>query len=382
MRYSDELSVTTHINKNINSDKIITEFLNSLDDYQNTFSNIAQSLEKKTVSRKTHIKHLNEAYFDEELVLVLGAGVSQYYGLPDWNTLLQKLLINLLKSEQNENSKNSASLLTSIFSPSPLILARNIQQRYKDKTDDLYFENQVRDLIYEKMDDSDISKLFKEIRHFCVAPGKSPNLDSVITFNYDDILENYLSNMEIKIPYKPIFSDGMQAKAGEIPIYHVHGFLPRDDKLTSKNKITISEDFYHMLYTDIYCWSNVVQIDKFTNNKCLFIGISFTDPNLRRLLDIAKRLRGEKQKPHYLLKIKHNVEEIKETLLNKSSNENHQNITILKDIDENEVTQIVNELVTIMKRFEEEDALSFGVNIIWMDDYDEIPSILSQIREL
>ena len=82
------------------------------------------------------------------------------------------------------------------------------------------------------------------------------------------------------------------------------------EKLDNRNKITFSEDFYHQLYTDVYCWSNIVQIDKFTNNTCLFIGISLTDPNLRRLLDVAKKLRGNKSTPHYIIKERYNKKKI------------------------------------------------------------------------
>jgi len=85
----------------------------------------------------------------------------------------------------------------------------------------------------------------------------------------------------------------------EIGIYHVHGFLPRKDEIKTDNKITLSEDIYHAQYNDIYSWQNLVQLDKYQNCVCLFIGISLTDPNLRRLLDIAKNQRVDKSIVHY-----------------------------------------------------------------------------------
>ncbi|UZN01437.1 SIR2 family protein (plasmid) [Lysinibacillus sp. MHQ-1] len=63
-----------------------------------------------------------------------------------------------------------------------------------------------------------------------------------------------------------------------------------------ENSITLSENLYHRQYIDVYSWNNMVQINKFKDNVCIFIGISLTDPNIRRLLDIAKVQKGDNQK--------------------------------------------------------------------------------------
>lgn len=329
--------------------------------------------------KEDQLENLKKSYNNQNLVLILGAGSSKKYGLPDWSTLLQKLLIKDLEKEPETSncSKDYAVLIKSVFSPNPLILARNIQLKCKNNDhEELSFEEEVRNAIYEEINDNTIIPLYREIRQFCIAPRNKPNLDSIITFNYDDILENCLSQLEIEIPFKSIYSARMKPKADELPIYHVHGFLPRDGKLDSKNKITLSEDLYHQLYTDVYSWSNIVQINKFTNNTCLFIGTSFTDPNLRRLLDVAKEQRGDKLISHYLFRERYNKEEIKNKIsevmlkLNKEINDSEEELNLKTEI-----------FIKIMNKFEEEDALSFGVSIIWVDDYDEIPTILSYIRD-
>ena len=333
-------------------------------------------------SKETQLINLRESYRNQKLVLVLGSGSSKAYGLPDWDTLLQKLLMKSLESESEifNDSKNISSLIINLFSPSRLILARNIQLRCKNNNlEDLSFEKDVRDVIYEEIDDTEINPSFKEIRQFCIAPGKSPNLDSIITFNYDDTLENCLSQLEIEIPFKSIYSAGVQPKVGELPIYHVHGFLPRNGKLDSKNKITLSEDLYHQLYKEIYCWSNIVQINKYTNNTCLFIGTSFTDPNLRRLLDVAKEQKGDKLIYHYIIRKRHNEEKIKNEF-SKIISKPNQGIDDSEEESNRKIEENVYMLIRLMERYEEEDALSFGVSIIWVDNYDEIPTILSKIR--
>lgn len=73
------------------------------------------------------------------------------------------------------------------------------------------------------------------------------------------------------------------------PIYHVHGFVPFENKENIKSLPVLSEEEYHRVYANSYNWSNVEQIHALSRTTCIFIGLSMTDPNLRRLLDIANK---------------------------------------------------------------------------------------------
>ncbi len=243
----------------------------------------------------------------------------------------------------------------------------NFKTRSKDQT----FEEFVREVIYEKMNDTKKYPLFDEIKELM------NNLDSIITYNFDDILDKYLENGSRNI--KTIYSTGMQPEGEELPIYHVHGYLLRDQDLPLDNKITLSEDLYHQLYTDTYCWSNITQINKFTNNTCLFIGTSLNDPNLRRLLDVAKKLRNEKHS-HCMLK-KHVKQELtdKKEIIDKVSEMCKEAKFSTNEEQENFIENCKEEFIDRIKRFEEEDAYSFGIEIIRINNYDEIPTTLSKI---
>lgn len=336
------------------------------------------------VSRRTQINRLIQAYRDEELVLVLGAGVSIPYGLPDWNTLLQKLLLTTMSAEAEKSPDQAgvlARLYSAVFSPNPLIAARYLNNHYRETSNSgLAFETAVRDALYEFVSTKQYTNLFKEIRQLCIAPGRSPSLDCIITYNYDDLLERCLNEIDVEIRHRPVYAVGMNPGPGELPIYHVHGFLPREEALTHEHKVALSDDQYHQQYGDVYSWNNMVQLNKFRDSMCLFIGMSMTDPNLRRLLDIARLQRGNKAVRHYVIRKRYVAAELQERL--RKLLEGNKDILDEKKAAELQLEQTAERLREIAETFDENDARSFGVESIWVDDYDEIPDILRQIRRM
>jgi len=355
-------------------DKDYKEYVKQLD---NKFE---KELNKFAKDNAILTNEIRTAYKNGKLVFVFGAGISKDFGLPDWNILLQKLILKSFEVEgkySNDRARILAQLFQKIFSPSPLISARYLKN-YFENNDSIKFENEVRKALYDSIISNTKSNLMDEILHFCVAPGKAPNLDSIITYNYDDILEEYLSKQKINIPFRPIYKVGMKSENNELAIYHIHGYLPRKGNIDSSLKITLSEDEYHRQYNDIYNWSNMIQINKFKDNTCLFIGVSLTDPNLRRILDIAIAHRGEDDRPHYIIKKRYDSKNISNNLksiLNR--NRNLYNEKVMSKLMLSETTEY---LVKMMERYEEADALSFGINTLWVENYKEIPSVLKSIR--
>ncbi|EHH2452696.1 SIR2 family protein [Vibrio diabolicus] len=368
----------------IHWDKISQETLKEIS--KSTFKKYIDSYDLDSAFHKTtedKLKEISSWYRSEKLVIALGAGASVDYGLPDWNTLLQKLLLISLQTEATSDYGNTSVLaktFSSVFEPSALISARYLHNHFK-KTQPkatLAFENAIRDSLYDEVVTEGDSELLKEVRQYCIAAGRSPNLNSIITYNYDDLLEKCLSNIDVDIPFTPIHSSGMRHKEHELPIYHVHGYLPQNGQLTSKNKVVLSEDGYHQQYTDIYGWSNLTQINKFKEYNCLFIGLSFSDPNLRRILDIAMKERGENGIHHYCFKKRYSKKQVA-SKLNKLITETQE---VELEVHDFELADISNDLVKLMEQFDENDALSFGIGVIWVDSYSDIPEHLKTIRTM
>lgn len=338
-------------------------------------TNVEIVSKEKEYSRKDIISKLTKSYKNEKLVFVLGAGISMSYGLPSWDTLLQKLLVTTIEKEQSASNALS-KLFTELFSPSPLIAGRYLQKYHENKNSS--FEETVRKVLYADITLTKVSPVMEEIVKYCVAAGKSPNLDSIITYNFDDLVEQHLTKTNVEIPFKPIYGVGMNPEPGELPIYHVHGYLPQKDKLTEINQITFGESVYHKQYSDIYSWNNIVQINKFRDFTCLFIGSSLTDPNIRRLLDIARVQKGDKQDYHYIFKKKYKQENVEKDL--KKILQENKILFDEKSIAQLNFSETVNFLIKTIEAYEENDSSSFGVKTIWIDDFVEIPEILREIR--
>ena len=344
---------------------------------------LKKSLPARFPSLKTQMAKLISSYDEETLVLVLGAGVSVPYKLPNWDTLLQKLLLSSFQKETDSDTDKSlvlAKLFTKIFSPNPLIAARYLRNHYKENTekDPLAFEKAIRKALYSNLKKNFQSPLFREIVQLCVAPGKTPNLNSIITYNYDDILETHLKEINISVPHKSISTLGVTLSSGELGIYHVHGYLPRAGRLTPTSLVTLSEDEYHQQYSNTYSWNNIVQINKFRENTCLFIGLSLTDPNIRRLLDIANSQRGSAKPKHYSIRKRYEKGIIKDAL-NKILKDNPE-ILDEKSKAKLKFDETINTLVKVMETFETKDDLSFGISTIWVDEHEHIPEILEGVR--
>jgi hypothetical protein len=371
--------ISVPIFSNDNLKNILLEDWLNINDINSTLKELKTSLGAnfKKANRNDIIKEIKKKFRDEKLVFVLGAGVSMTYGLPSWDTLLQKLMVTTLEKEKNASSI-LAKLFSKIFNPSPLIAGRYLQKYFE--SNDHSFEEAVRKILYEEIKMDTDSLLMSEIVRFCIAPGKSPNLNSIITYNFDDILEQSIKKISIDLPFKSIYGNGQDVETGELPIYHVHGYLPEKEKLSSANQITFGENIYHKQYIDMYSWNNIVQINKFRENNCLFIGTSLTDPNTRRLLDISNQQRTSTKGTHFIFKLKYKKEDVNralELLLT-----NNQDLLDEKSKAKLQFNETVDNLVETIESFEENDLDSFGIKTIWVDTYSEIPEILKTIRTI
>lgn len=339
----------------------------------------------------SNIAALQGAHSKGDLVLVLGAGASVDYGLPSWNTLLytlmsKSLMVDAIKTSNGEAARGVkekdqkamlfAEVFNDLFCPSPLIAGRYLSNAFGNSGE--AFEREIQKILYNNIEKAFVSPLVKELVQLCAAPGRSPSLDSIISYNFDDILEEAVWKASITIPIKPIFALGQHPSSHELPIYHVHGYIPRTGPIGGDNKITLGEDVYHQQYLDIYNWQNLVQLNKFKEKTCLFIGSSLTDPNQRRLLDIAVKQRAGLTCSHYIIKKKISADALSEKL--KAYLEINPNTLNKKMLATISFDELAKTLALAYQQFEYSDASSLGIEIVWVNEFEEIPAVIRKIR--
>ncbi|WP_035347618.1 SIR2 family protein [Alkalihalobacillus hemicellulosilyticus] len=305
-----------------------------------------------------YIEQLSREYHNDNLVLFLGAGASRKAGIATWDALISELFVALINQEMNKKgikltNSDKKSIVNSIQNQngySPLLQTRFLRQGFEEEFTDL-----VRDILYK--DAVDTSHLLEELGQLCVPNRGMTGIKAIINYNFDDLIEKNLDRLRVK--YHSVYSDGVKINSDELGIYHVHGFLPQNKEEyedLSKSLLVFSEEGYHKLLLEPYNWANMTQLNYLTNDVCLFIGLSMTDPNLRRLLDIASQKNVEENPNHYAIL---------------------KRFTITSD---NNVGDDIMTFNHVNEELQESFFKELGINIIWVESFDDIPLILNRIK--
>lgn len=290
------------------------------------------------------IERLRESLKLGELTLICGAGVSISAKIPSWNELLLDLIKSMMKRISDDGTVSFAETSSEEYQKrlksSSLVMGKYLKSNLgKD------FLKEVRHSLYKNNPGS--CELIDAIIDLARPQRDGKPLDSIITFNFDGLIEENLDANNLR--YKAIDSEGIRNAPDELPIYHVHGYLPRKGKINPANGIVFSEDSYHTKFIDPFSWSNLIQLNKLNQSTCLFVGLSLNDPNLRRLLDVANRKDPSNNLNHYIIK--------------KAPNLNS---------DDDRIDEL-------MMFLEEQDANELGLNVLWVYDFDEIGPLLRKL---
>lgn len=267
---------------------------------------------------------------EDNFAFVLGAGISVDPGAKSWDQLLTFFTEELKK----QGIINDEKKLNGKIGGTSIITAQLCKELYPNDSDYYWAIHQG---IYK--DRKEIHTDFAlyhiaEITRWCVDKAHF----RILTYNYDNYLESYLEN--INIPFNPLF-DSKSDINDKLSIYHVHGYLP-EVKFKShiqeryRKSIYLTEENYNELYNNPYSWQISSQLSFFRENICLFVGCSLSDPNIRRLLEITKK----EKRIHYA-------------------------ILTTSGMSTNDLVKASNHFARI------------GIEVIWVNDYNEISQKLS-----
>ena len=290
----------------------------------------------------TDLKSAQKAFASGPNTFFLGAGVSCSEGLPGWGNLLIAILSDATKTKVR---KEEFDALFKANGSSSIIMGRYIRRLYND--DKQLLKNAIHDCLYKNRTLGDIKSA--TIKKICELVKKYPeNVKSIITYNYDDLIEQQLAN--ISVASCSVFDT--HEPDGRFPVYHVHGIL--DHKGIKSSEIVLSEDDYHEQYRRSFMWSNVEQLHALQNNNCFFIGLSMTDPNLRRLLDFTKSEANDK-----------------------NQRDSHCFAFLMKDSVAEGVKGDKEQFLEEQKYMLE----NLGVRVIWYDNHNELPNLLDKLQK-
>jgi hypothetical protein len=349
---------------------------------------------------------LREAFSKGNLTLYLGAGVSKPNGLPSWEELVQTLYFSTLKDESyiyelraypNYLFALAEWVLKQKNEPLDMII-RKIKQWY----DGAEFMRMLRETLYAgfgtEITGTNVvdlpglilskNKTLNAIVDCCIKskPG-STGLRSIVTYNYDNLLELGLEKYpEIKDNFLPIYKGEQELVPQKIPVYHVHGYLPYKDNDVKYEDILFSEDQYNRAFQDPFYWGNVIQVNQFTSVTGLMIGLSLSDRNTRRILDSIRN--QPLMRNNYILMKKPVFKRIDDNpcILEEIRTKAFEYLNKFDEsrmkMPEKEASQIQSFLDKIYYYESEEFEKGFsniGLNLITFNEFDEIPEILNQI---
>ena len=224
---------------------------------------------------------LDDLIVGKRISLSLGAGVSIDYKSKSWNQLIKDFYKEI---EQDGKIDDSLAVQKKIGGTS-LINGQFTQDNLNDFMKSLYSG------LYSKFTLPIGQYTNTTLKYVALIADKLKYSKkfNVITYNYDNYLEQELNDLGCK--YNAIYNEQMVSN-DELNIYHPHGYLPfgtiSKQYSQYKDYIVFSESEYHKLYNNAYHWSVVLQHYLYRDNTYLFIGCSLTDPNLRRILETTQ----------------------------------------------------------------------------------------------
>jgi hypothetical protein len=337
---------------------------------------------------------LRRAWRSRQLVLFLGAGVSIPYGLPSWKNLVLELLFEQAQGTRRLGSmwphyrRAVASWMTDYFDYDPLVLARMVerdlrvrklaarQKRSADKID--HFLERLRSYMYANYREPGGRTTLQAISALIAKGNKGSGVESVVTFNFDDLLERELRRRKVTV--QSITSSDRQQGPG-LRVIHAHGFVPKDGPLARKD-IVFTEPDYHRLTESVFHWSLSDVVDRLRKRTVLFVGLSMSDPSLRRLLDAS---RNSDIPPHWQIQKRHEIRdhEVLQVMTDVERRARDYAALLGSGFDEQKKPYQLEESIHAALRqadtYDREVFESMGVKTIWVDQFDDMVDVIDAI---
>lgn len=266
------------------------------------------------------LKIYSNSLDEGEAAIFAGAGLSQPAGFVNWKELLRDVALELDLDIDKE---------------SDLIAIAQYHQNSKQNRSKL---NRI--LIEEFTKDAEITPNHKLIANLPI--------NTIWTTNYDDLIEKAFENVGKRVDVKISQANLVTTKPNRnVAVYKMHGDIsqPQDAVLT--------KDDYESYSLKRELFSTVLK-GHLISKTFLFLGFSFTDPNIEYILSRIRNLLGQDQREHFC---------------------------IMKRLEK--PTGKGKKLAEYEKRKQElrlADLQRYSIEALMIDEYDEVTSILEELN--
>jgi hypothetical protein len=207
---------------------------------------------------------LAERLNEQVLALFLGAGVSMAVGLPDWRTLTERCGIRAEMDRDDLDRRLAGQDYQGIIA--------EVEKRYPF---DEYAEV-VRAALYEGFKGVSFSTCRCPLLialGSLVSGGQRGRVSEIVSLNFDDILEWYLSLHGYRT--QSVSNMPRLLKSGLIQVYHIHGFLAHPERSRKRsNFLVFSRGSAEERLTDIDNPFKAVMVQVLRTKVSLFVGMS------------------------------------------------------------------------------------------------------------
>lgn len=278
---------------------------------------------------------------------------SHILNLPEsqFTDILSNEMYSKVKDKISEKEWESVSLIFTTINAN----------RTKD-TDWVNFIN-VRERIFKATSAYSLSKIVIDSYENGIAP------DAILSFNAEPLLYSLINSFE-REPYigktkKPnevkeiidLVTNSISSKCkGRIPYYFCHGALLNnlreisDHRLNNTSKLVFSEGSYLQIANTSFSWQSINFLNVCSDSTVIFIGVSLTDPNMRKWLTWIQNER------------KNDIGEVVES---------SQHFWICKK------PKYQNSIKWI-----EASVLHLGIRVIWLDDWNQTEEVMRKLLGL
>jgi hypothetical protein len=337
---------------------------------------------------------LRRAWQERRLVLMLGAGISQPYGLPNWDALVLDILSHAGRQVRIDkaDSRKVTSWVVKRLDLSLPVLARiahvsvmkQLREEGKPATQGA-FATYLRDLLYRTFripQPEHRTSMFQVVTMIDRSEREGRRIPFVLTFNFDNVLEMRLRAQ--RVATHPIFNL-KRPVAGALPIYHLHGFLPYRGRVPRMELVFSEEQYHHVAQSSLH-WASVKLFEALTEHTCLMIGLSLSDPNIRRLLDAVPR--SSKAPQHFLVRqmptitlkeARDAIAEIKKRDAGRVSDSDPGPKSGSQLLISSRDPRNFGEVLGQMMRYENQSLRDMGVVPLWIRSFNDLPGLLGPI---